>query len=390
MKSFRLLVVPVILFLASPVLLAVPRSPSCQDGWGVWSPARSPRPEVLASAGDEKDPGYKFYKAGYKYILDEKWDEARKQFSEVITKHPKSSYLDACRYWTAFALKHTDRKKAIDAYKKFVADYPHSDYYDDAVADLSQLDNIYVIDTAAGKSGTVVRVGRGEHGYDTPRGMVVGTGPSGLGVGFDRSMRKMSRSLTRMSHRFRMVGVPALPAMPFGEDRKEELDPQTKLKMEALYALAESPEDSSAFGAVKDIVVDRHQPMELRSAALDVLSEFNRFDLLPVYLEIAKTDTSEELQTTAIDCIGDISMNKNKAVETLSDLYRGLPTSRMEQRSAVLASIAEIGNDKAIDFLARVARTDENYDVRSDAVYYLGSIGGEKARAALYDILRGK
>jgi hypothetical protein len=31
----------------------------------------------------------------------------------------------------------------------------------------------------------------------------------------------------------------------------------------------------------------------------------------------------------------------------------------------------------------------EDYDLRRDAVYYLGSIGGENARSALYDILKG-
>ncbi|MER3523613.1 MAG: hypothetical protein C4326_05965 [Ignavibacteria bacterium] len=53
-------------------------------------------------------------------------------------------------------------------------------------------------------------------------------------------------------------------------------------------------------------------------------------------------------------------------------------------------AIAEIGNEKAVDFLASVARTHERVELRSDAVYYLGSIGSEKSRAALLRILKGK
>ena len=56
----------------------------------------------------------------------------------------------------------------------------------------------------------------------------------------------------------------------------------------------------------------------------------------------------------------------------------------------IFYSIADIGNEQAIDFLGKVARTSDDYDLRREAVYYLGSIGGEKARAVLYEILKEK
>jgi HEAT repeat protein len=43
-----------------------------------------------------------------------------------------------------------------------------------------------------------------------------------------------------------------------------------------------------------------------------------------------------------------------------------------------------------VDFLTTIALRHDDYELRRDAVYYLGNIGGEKARAALYEILRGK
>ncbi|HET6273896.1 MAG TPA: HEAT repeat domain-containing protein, partial [Bacteroidota bacterium] len=75
---------------------------------------------------------------------------------------------------------------------------------------------------------------------------------------------------------------------------------------------------------------------------------------------------------------------------TLVDLFYTLPKSRKEQTQTIFYAVAEVGNDRAVDFLTKVALSHDDYDLRSDAVYYLGSIGGEKARAALYQILRSK
>ena len=82
--------------------------------------------------------------------------------------------------------------------------------------------------------------------------------------------------------------------------------------------------------------------------------------------------------------------DKSKSVETLGSLYNGVPQSHENQRSMILYEIADIGNDQAVDFLSDVARRDSSYDLRSEAVYYLGNIGGEKARAVLYDVLMNK
>jgi HEAT repeat protein len=47
-----------------------------------------------------------------------------------------------------------------------------------------------------------------------------------------------------------------------------------------------------------------------------------------------------------------------------------------------------MGTDRAVDFLAQVARDSSEDELRRDAVIYLGTIGGPKARNALYEILR--
>ena len=172
--------------------------------------------------------------------------------------------------------------------------------------------------------------------------------------------------------------------------REEKLDPDTRVRLEALYAIGDTKEDETAFQTLKDVALDRSQNTRLRQASIEVLSDFKKFDVMPVFLELAKKDTNERIQDAAIEFIGRVNKDKNKSVEALVTLFNSIPKTRKEKLETVLYTIADVGNDKAIDFLSTVARTHENFELRCDAVYYLGTIGGEKARTALYQILRSK
>ena len=88
---------------------------------------------------------------------------------------------------------------------------------------------------------------------------------------------------------------------------ESDLDPDTRLKIEALYAIGESDNDKEAFATLKAVALDRGKHVALRSVALDALSEYKTFDVLPIYLEIARTDTSKRLQEDAITFIGEVS-----------------------------------------------------------------------------------
>lgn len=341
--------------------------------------------ETSGESSDKKsDPAYKMYKEAYNLILDEQWDDARKKLAEVVKQYPKSDYVDDAEYWSAVALKHIDRKKAKAAYEKFLAAYPKSNYYDDALADLANLGSTYTVTT----SGNDAVVAEGDaHSYS------YGIATSGRLA--DRQMRLAQQKMNRQLRFLTSAGTPraprALQLLPGTTMYSDEtIDRETRLKMDALNAIGETKEDSLSYKTLRDVAVDRTQPRALRETAMSSLSNFHQLDVLPVFLEIAKKDTSEEIQNLAIDYMGQLSHNKNRSFETLMDLFYAIPKYRKEQMQTVLGSIAEIGNDRAIDFLAKVAKTHEDYDLRSDAVYYLGNIGGDKARAALYEILKGK
>ena len=341
-------------------------------------PARvTPPPDASpAIAGDNQaDPGYSAYKDGYALVLEEKWKEARKQFADMVARFPKSDYADDAQYWSAYSLKHIDRKGAVEAYQRFIEAYPRSSYYDDAMADLDEL-----------RGQTVARAPR-----------AVGAGPVMMPVTPrpDRTplppVRSMERALRLEMRKLGRIGRPQAFSLPFrGLAHQEDLDPGTRLKMEALYALGETAEDDRSYTTLRDVAVDMKQPRPLREAAMDALTNFSKHDVLQVFVEIATKDTNRDIQGFAIDFIGEHGSDKNQRVTVLADLFRSLPRSRTDQRQTIVYTIADVGNDRAVDFLKTVALSEEDYDLRGDAVYYLGNIGGERARAALYDILKSK
>lgn len=381
----------------APESLAMPESsPEAEvDADVLVSPEPADELLTMNLAGGDKDhpndPGYKTYKEGYNLILDEEWKSARKKFSELIGKYPKSDYVDDAAYWSAYAEKNIDRKKAIAEYKTFISKYPKSAYFDDAVADLSQLSGKHSI--------TLPYI----YNYSNDSNAVSSGSGSGKGYSYswstnmDAAMRRLQRQMAHVPHAIHIPNV-HIPAMPnvaiaprvyrFYGENDEKLDDNTRLKMDALSALGDTREDSTSFRTLRDVAVDTKQPRELRMTALDALSNFKKFDVLPVFIEVAKNDTDSEIQNSAIDVISNLSGQKNRSVDALIDLFNTLPKSRKDQRETIFYTIADIGNDKAVDFLAQVAKSSDNYELRSQAIYYLGNIGGEKARAALYDILR--
>jgi HEAT repeat protein len=107
-------------------------------------------------------------------------------------------------------------------------------------------------------------------------------------------------------------------------------------------------------------------------------------------VEITRKDTSDELVSQAIDVIGELNIDKNRRVSTLEEVFRSLPGRRTEDRQTVVYAVANVGNDRAVEFLKSVALGDSDLDLRKDAVYFLGNIGTPRSRQALQDILRSR
>lgn len=339
-----------------------------------------PPPGIRDSNPD--DPAHPAYRKAYELILRERWKEARDAFTALVKDHPRSEYVDDAEYWIAYSWRESDQVRAMGAYKDFVAKHKESPYYDDALADMDQLLARSLVLAAPAPSVTsVVRPG-------TPPVLAIPADSSLLSTTTVLPVPAIAPMMRYSRIGGMLRGVPGL-AWPFRSWNDEELDDRTKLRLEAVDALGRSGEDAKSFGTLRAIALDRKEARAVRVSAIETLSGFRKHDALPVVAEIARTDTSEEMRLFAIDCIGRAARDREKALDALLDLYRSYGPGDDGKRRMVFYAIASVGTDRAVDFLAGVARSRDSYELRRDAIHYLGSIGGEKARAVLLEVLEG-
>jgi len=343
-------------------------------------------------AADPDDPAFAVYRDGYTLILEERWEDARKKFAELIRRHPRSAYLDDAAYWTAFSWKQTDRRKAMEAYQRFVRDHQRSRYLDDAVADLQLLE-------------VEEELHRVRQQLRTPEP------PREFRVRIPEEFRRMEEEFARQLRSHEMQGRSRVQISREGDTllaripefhvqlrvTQETADPETRLQLKVLQALSEGGDDPRTGQALREMALDRKHPAPLRISALYILAGSHVHDNQKVFLEVARGDTNEEIQRTAIELIARSGRERRRSVEQLIELFRtfdgatgtsgtrGASTGRL---GTTLYAIATIGDERATEFLADVARSHPDYAIRGDAVFYLGTIGSESARAALLRLLQ--
>ena len=354
-------------------------------------PAPSHPPAMSApGTGEADDPAYALYRDGYHSILEEHWGEARKLFAELRHRFPGSRYRDDAEYWTAFSWKQEDPAKARDAYERFIRERSGSTYFGDAVADLRMLE----IEAALA---------------DAPQ-----PPPSGAPTGYEirirlpeelrrieRDMVHIARAQSMTLHRNLMVlreGDTLLAKAPPASMRlrlfsPDADDPELQIRINALDAMIAGKRDETAFKVLQDIALDGRQPVPIRHVALNSLTEFPQKDPGAVFLAVANRDTNETIQRIAIELFAASNRSRGDRTERLMDMFRRFEKSAPRREGALsttLYALATIGDDRAIDFIVHIARSSTNQPLRSDAIYYLGNIGTDRARQALFRIVRGE
>lgn len=391
-------------------------------------------------AEPQDDPSYSIYRKGYALVMEEKWAEAIKRFEELQVRYPASTYIDEAAYWTAFSMKQTDRKRALSAYEQFLKRFPRSSYFEDAAADYGYL---RVREAPAGMIDTsIVRfhiLVPPPHPGDP--GSVSGPALSMTVRRFERSRsgrvaitiehrdtrfhqtENLSRDLQlkletltalgeirddeqafhtlkeaardpRQPPLFRVVALKSIARfsrfdpLPVLADAARS-DTNSLVRRTAIVCMGQVERDRP--GAVKTLKRIYEQTPETdlqqRSIILDAVATVGNEQAVEFLAGVARNSGSAELQLTAIDHISVAGKDKQRSVRALIELFHSLPADRRPAMQAALYGVAEVGTDRAVEFLAGVARTHEDYDLRREAVYYLGNIGGDKARRALFEIL---
>ncbi len=370
-------------------------------------PARSILQMRVHTLALQSDSAYAAYKRGYGLILDEHWDQARRVFDLLITRYPKSKYVEDARYWSAFALTHTDRVKALDAYRKFIRSYPRGAYLDDAIADFTRLQ---VEEDAAPAEP--------DHPLPGPKvradDIVIDL------KALEHELRelefRMQQKASQMSaHRF---VVPAPPARPKRVEilvEAEKMRDRARLKKDSLLTVVEKlrkqahleavqgiatdnrlpagarllvitdlvdgarPDDRPTFQILRNLATDGRQPKEIRAIAANSLSKFSTLNPVPVLAHVVIQDPDTETQQVALHAI--LEAEHGRSTETLINLFDEVPQQRVEQRQTILQAIAEADGSGGTDFLVKVARSSNNPDIRTAAVMYLSEGVGDKDRS---------
>jgi hypothetical protein len=350
---------------------------------------RSVTNDITNDAGSD-DPAYKIYKEGYDLVLDEQWQEAAIKFRQVLQQHPQSRYVQDAQFWNAYILAHSTQQpqKAVRAYSTFLAKYPASKYIDEVIADLAELKGNYAImhnDRLPSHQRTVtVSI---TDSTDLENGEIVVIDSDG-----EKNIRDVAPPhLKEITHTIRIDArrIGEIATMVTKIENDTILGGKKNLKRSV--RMLQGPErNNQSYHALKGVLLDSRLPRQQRVAAISSLSDMKKINVVPVLLDVIRLDTCPEIQVIALDHIRERIQDKEKTVSVLEDLFRSLPEEQTEQRQMVFYSIADIGNDRAIDFLATIARSNRDSELRGEAIYYLGSIGSEKARDVLAKIIQGR
>jgi len=335
----------------------------------------------------QDDPAYHLYKSGYDLVLQANWKDAQKKFEQILKMYPKlSRYYDDASYWYAYCLKYQDQKKALDAYKKYLKEFPGSRYRRDALEDLAELQtriqrNLVVFtDSLLRKAAEVQRVNDSlyRHGQklrvqgpEIPEIHIVTPDLENFRIDIPDVTILANRITDELEWGFGTV-----PQI----QKARDLDKNTRLKLAALRGIA-ADRDAESFSTVRDFVLDRREHPQLRIEALTLLARYGEFDIFPVLEEIAKNDPDAQLRIYAVDLLGRSEKNKDAIVGKLIDLYAAAPKEDRKMKEHLISSIGRLGTRNGTDFLVKVAKSDPESRMREGAIYFIGTYEKDKTTA---------
>lgn len=153
-------------------------------------------------------------------------------------------------------------------------------------------------------------------------------------------------------------------------------EPDVDLKLMAVSALAQSdPEE--AMPMLTKILASPTSSRKVRERALFVLAQIGNEQAATAIAQVARGNTSPELQRKAIQYLGVFGGASNRKV--LSDIYGSTADNAL--RKQILNSFM-VSGDKAR--VLQAAKTEKNPDLRADAIRLLGVMGGSGELSQMY------
>ncbi len=332
--------------------------------------------------GKDSDPAAKSLRKGRDLIEDEKWQEAEKNFKDLIANYPKNKNIDAALYWLAFSLKKQGRLQDADrTLEQVIKDYPASSWKDDAQAMRLEMA------PQLGNQTTINQV-LDETKADGNEEMKLIALQSLAFSNFERALpllqdilkpdSKAGKSLKHsaialLAQRGNAQAIDALITIARNQS-DNDLGPA------AIIWLGLSGDDR-AFDYLKEVVATG-KDKSLLDVAVVAISQSRNPKAKPFLLSLARSAPSPEMRRTAIMHLG--TRGDDVVIDELLSLYDS--ESNVETKKQILTALAISGNARVQAKLLEIARREPDIEIRKTAIFWFGQRGGEQATGMLIQI----
>ena len=148
---------------------------------------------------------------------------------------------------------------------------------------------------------------------------------------------------------------------------------EVELRRSVISAAGNSVDEQAAFTFLLGVAKQDADP-ETRRGAVRQLGHFHRDDAVEELMKFARTDANVDVRKSAIRALGE---RGEAAVDNLLKLYDSETVPDVKR--SVLQSLSEVKSTRVEDKLFEIARSNENVDVRRQAIRLLGERAGKRS-----------
>ncbi|HEX8845037.1 MAG TPA: HEAT repeat domain-containing protein [Pyrinomonadaceae bacterium] len=324
--------------------------------------------DKLYSFAETQNPAAaKLFREGRDSIGEEDWKKAEGKFRSFVNLYPKDKNVDAALYWLAFALsKQGKSREADDQLRRLLANFPRSEWGDDATALRAQMNvDQRAVAQALNEEDVEVKIVALQSLFEsnTERGLAY--------------VAEMMKPGSKASPRLKEAGIELLRRYGGKQAVSMLLDvirnqTDSKLRATAIHTLGRTG-DESVLPLLKDLAINSTDE-EVAKAAIFAISRFDGEQSRAMLLEMARGGKSVEVRKDAIFWL---SHHGDAALDDLMKIYAADRDANI--RKQIVFVLKRIGSPRSLAKLYEIASGGDDVEVRKDAFHWIGQSGDDKS-----------
>lgn len=335
----------------------------------------------------QEDPATRLYQQAREALNRRRYEDAADLFEEIRDRYPRSGYVADSYYWQAFALQRegsrSNLREAAELLREQESEHPNASTRADADALMVRIEAQLARRGDAAAAEAIARQAAGP--CDEEQEVRLAALSALLNMNAEQAVPILqevlqSRDECSVELRRRAVFLISQKLTDESVDILLDLahrnpDPDREVREQAVFWLhqVQTPE---ALAALESILVesDDAEIQERAIFAISQRSDARSVEILKSYAE--RSDVPRELRENAIFWIG---QNPSAGgARYLMELYPRLDDDELKERA--IFGIAQTSSDEARRWLLERARdTSEPVEVRKNALFWVGQMGGLEA-----------